>query len=155
MSSTSDSVVVGIGNAWRGDDAVGILVARAVRDRVPDDVTVVEHEGEPTALLDLWSGRSLAVVVDAISGAGPPGSVRSFDATEAPLPSSFPAASTHAFTLAQAVELGRQLGRLPERLIVLGVEGRDFGAGAELHPAVIRGAEEAAARVLRLVSKNY
>jgi hydrogenase maturation protease len=126
-----------------------------VRDRVPDDVTVVEHEGEPTALLELWSERRLAVVIDAISGAGPPGAVRSFDATKAPLPSSFLGASTHAFTLAQVVELGRQLGRLPERLIVLGVEGRDFGAGAELDPAVVRGVDEAAARVLRLVSENY
>ena len=47
----AERLVVGIGNPDRGDDAVGRLVARALRGRVPADVRVVEQDGEATALL--------------------------------------------------------------------------------------------------------
>ena len=62
MSSANSPVtVIGVGNAWAGDDAAGVLVARMVRDRAPDGVAVIEHEGEPTALLDAWEGARLAI----------------------------------------------------------------------------------------------
>ncbi len=44
--------------------------------------------------------------------------------------------STHAFGVGDAVELARALGRLPARVVVYGVEGADFTAGAPLSAAV-------------------
>jgi hydrogenase maturation protease len=44
--------------------------------------------------------------------------------------------STHAFGVAEAVELARELGRLPGRLEVYAIEGADFSAGAELSAEV-------------------
>jgi hypothetical protein len=38
--------------------------------------------------------------------------------------------STHAFSVAEAVELAGALGRLPARVDVYAVEGKDFRAGA-------------------------
>ena len=151
MSSGSDRVVIGVGNAWAGDDAAGLLVARMVRERAPADVAVIEHEGEPTSLLEEWRGAALAIVVDATSGGGSPGEVRVMDATDAPLPAAFTGTSTHAFGLAEAIELGRALGRLPERLLVVGVEGARFEAGVEPSAEVGRALEPAADRVLALL----
>jgi hydrogenase maturation protease len=93
------------------------------------------------ALLDLWSGARAAVVVDAMSSGAAAGTVRRFDVAGAPLPvGSFKATSTHALDVSGAVELGRALGRLPRELVIIGVEGRSFGAGdalsAELAAAV-------------------
>jgi hydrogenase maturation protease len=149
------AVVIGLGNAWSGDDAAGLLVARALRGRLPEGVALVEHEGEPTALIDAWADAELAIVADATAGGGPPGTVRDYDVSTSPLPSTATGASTHAFTLAQAIELGRALGRLPPRLFVVGVEGRRFEAGAEVGGAVAEGVEAAAARVLELLRDNY
>ena len=42
--------MIGVGNALRGDDAAGLLVARRVRDRGAD-ADVFEHEGDPTGIL--------------------------------------------------------------------------------------------------------
>jgi hydrogenase maturation protease len=145
MSSASrNAVVIGVGNSWAGDDGAGIAVARALAGHLTPGVRVVEHEGEPTALLDLWRDADLAIVVDAVSGSGEPGSVRVFDAVAGPLPSCVSGPSTHAFSVAQAIELGRSLGRLPPRLLFVGIEGRRFGAGRDLTPAVEQGVEEAA-----------
>jgi hydrogenase maturation protease len=155
MTSTpSGLLVVGLGNSWAGDDAAGVLVARELRERLPQGVALMEHEGEPTALIDAWSGRRLAIVVDATSGAGAPGAISCFDATTSPLPSGFKASSTHAFSLVEAIELARSLGRLPGRLIVVGVEGQSFAAGAEPSPAAAAGIESACTQVLELLRAN-
>ncbi len=45
-------------------------------------------------------------------------------------------ASTHAFSVPDALELGRALGRAPRRVVVIGVEGAAFGMGDPLTPAV-------------------
>jgi hydrogenase maturation protease len=115
----------------------------------------LEHEGEPTALVEMWAGRRLVVIVDAMAGSEAPGTLRWFDATTAPLPSAFSGASTHAFSLPQAIELSRALGGLPERLFVLAIEGSEFRAGPEPDPAVARAAEQAADTLVRFIGENY
>jgi hypothetical protein len=59
------------------------------------------------------------------------------EASAAPLPALLrPASSTHAFGVHAALELARALGRLPQRVVVLGVVGARFDAGAALSTAV-------------------
>jgi hydrogenase maturation protease len=127
--------VIGVGNAYRGDDAVGLAVAERVRARATE-VDVLACEQEPIQMLDAWDGADLALLVDAVSSGAEPGTVHRLDATAGPLPAAVFRGSTHAFGVAEVVELGRALGRLPARLLVYGVEGRAFAAGDELTPAV-------------------
>ena len=129
-------VLIGVGNAYRGDDAVGLTVAERARNAVADDVVVLECEQEPTRLIDAWEGADVVVVVDACAGADAPGTVHRYDVGKGPLPARVFRSSTHAFGVGDAVELSRALGRLPRRLLVYGVEGSDFAAGAGLSPAV-------------------
>jgi len=147
----SRRVVIGVGNAYRGDDAVGLAVAERVRDAVPDDVVVLECEQEPTRLVDAWDGADVAVVVDACAGDDAPGTVHRFDAGDGPLPARVFRSSTHAFGVGDAVELSRALGRLPARLVVYGIGGASFVAGAGLSDPVesaLDGVVEAIARDL-------
>jgi hydrogenase maturation protease len=141
-------VVVGVGNAVRGDDAAGLAVAGRVRERGPDGVAVVECEQEPTRLLDAWDGADLALVVDASLSGAEPGTVHRFDATVDPVPARVFRSSTHAFGIGDAVELGRALGRLPARVVVYGIEGADFGLGSGVSDPVARAVEEVAGAVL-------
>ncbi len=144
--------VIGVGNAWRGDDGVGLLVARIVRKALPD-LDVRDCEGEPVALLDAWEGANAVWLVDAVRSGAAPGTVHRLDVGQKELPHELFRASTHAFGLAEAVELARALGRLPERLVVYGVEGRRFGAGDNLSRDVEQAAAEVAAAVLREVAE--
>jgi hydrogenase maturation protease len=89
-------------------------------------------------------------VIDAVSSGAEPGTVHRFDASRTPLPASLRrASSTHALGLAEAIELGRALDRLPARVIVYGIEGERFEAGAALTPAVAAAVEAVAAAVQR------
>jgi hydrogenase maturation protease len=128
--------VVGIGNAWRSDDAVGLVVARRLREVLPESVEVLEREGEPTGLIETWTDAEALWLVDAVSSGARPGTVHRVDASHADLPVQFGGGSTHHFSLGEAVAMARALGRLPGHVVVFGVEGERFEIGDELSPEV-------------------
>jgi hydrogenase maturation protease len=134
--------VVGFGNRWRGDDAVGLEVAARLEGKLPDEVEVVAREGEPTGLIDTWEPGDEVWLVDAVSSGAAPGTVHRLDASERELPAEIFRASTHHLGVPEAVELARALGRLPRRVIVYGVEGADFDAGRGITPEVAAAAEQ-------------
>jgi len=136
------TLVIGIGNLYRGDDALGIVVARRVKARNPAQVTIVEQSGEGAALLEAWQDASSVIVVDAMNSGARPGTIQRFDAHTEPLPGRTFPCSTHAFGLLEAMELARVLGKLPQRLIVYGVEGKSFAPGEGLSAEVEQAADE-------------
>jgi hydrogenase maturation protease len=145
---TATALLLAVGNESRGDDAAGLLVARRLRHRT-GDVTVREMRPDGIELLEVWQDAESVVIVDATSSGAPPGTITRFDAVAGALPASTFAVSTHVVGVAQAVELARTLGRLPARLIVIGIEGRRFGQGDALSPEVGSAVEEAAERALK------
>ncbi len=140
---TPSRLLVGLGTLGGGDDAVGLLVAEQVADLHLARVQVAVVE-DPTALLDLWPGREVVVVVDAVCSGAAPGCLQllSTGTGLAGLPGLATAVrspgGTHGFGLAAVAELSRTLGRLPARLHVLGVEAQSFRTGAPLSPQVAR-----------------
>jgi hydrogenase maturation protease len=130
-------VVVGVGNPYRRDDGVGLVLAERIGGRAPAGVTVLTQEQEPSRLLEAWEGAGAAVVVDAVASGAQPGTLYRFDATVDPVPAGVFRSSTHAFGVGDAIELSRALGSLPPRVVVHGVEGGSFEAGEGLSGAVI------------------
>jgi hydrogenase maturation protease len=128
--------VIGVGNAFRTDDAVGLAVTRTLAGTLPDDVDVLEREGEPTSLIDAWEDADAVWLVDAVSSDSVPGTISRIDGAAQTVPPGFARSSTHHFGLPEAVELARAIGRLPARLIIYGIEGANFAAGETLSPDV-------------------
>jgi len=144
----SPTLVIGLGNEYRRDDAVGLVVARRLREAAPESVLVLEETGEGASLLESWQDADTVILIDAVQSGAAPGTVHRLDARAQPIAKKFFRFSTHAFGLAEAVELARALGRLPPRLIVYGVEGKSFEAGLGLSPEVEAAALVVAERVL-------
>jgi hydrogenase maturation protease len=111
-------------------------------------VRVLDCDDEPIRLLDDWAGLDLVVVVDAVSSGAAPGTLHRVEADGGRLPRDLGLASTHAFGIEDALELGRALGRAPDRVVVHGVEGGRFGIGDELSAAVAGALDALAERVL-------
>jgi hydrogenase maturation protease len=130
------TVVIGVGNPLRGDDAAGVVVAERLRPRVPEGVEVVACDEEPSRLMDAWEGADSVVLVDTVSSGAPPGTLHRFDAGEVAVPARTFRSSTHAIGIAETIELARALGRLPRRVRVYGVEAGGFATGAALTAAV-------------------
>jgi hydrogenase maturation protease len=143
-------LIIGIGNAYRSDDAVGLTVAHAIQANRLPHTAILEATGDGTALLEAWQGREAVILIDAVTSGAPAGTIYQLDAQSEPLSPDLCALSTHAFGVAQAIELARTLGNLPARLVVFGIEGKRFVAGLGLSPEVERAAQQAVEDVTRL-----
>lgn len=141
------ALVIGIGNPYRGDDGAGLAVAAQIRAAALPGVRVRELEGDLVSLIDAWEGARLVYLADAVSSGGSPGTVHRLDSSSGLPPGPFRHRGTHTFSLADVIELGRALGRLPRRVIAYGIEGASFEAGTTLSPQAARGAAEAVKRL--------
>lgn len=135
-------LLIGLGNPDRGDDGVGVLVAR---DFPAESMDVCLARGEATELLALLQGREAVYLVDCVCTGAPPGTLHRFEG-ELPRTGN---ASTHGMGLAEAVELARVLDCLPGRLVVLGIEGSAFELGSGVSPAVLLAVPRAVEALLR------
>jgi hydrogenase maturation protease len=142
------TVVIGIGNPDRGDDAAGPQLLGRLRGRLPAHVQLIEQRGEATALLAQLQGCDAAYLIDACRSGSPPGALRRIDARDCPLPPDSGECSTHGFGLAQALELARALGLLPRRCVVYCIEGASYDPGAPLSAPVRCAIDTLAARLI-------
>jgi len=147
-------LVIGVGNDYRHDDAVGLIVARRLKGHVADNVTVLEESGEGTALMAAWQGADVVILVDALHSRASPGTVRRLEASALTGHEHLFRVSTHAISVADAIELAGAMGMLPPQLIIYGIEGEDFEAGVGLSPAVERAARQVVEAVLEEVTGN-
>ncbi len=127
------ALVIGFGNPDCGDDAAGPLVARLLAGRIA--ARVLERHGDALALLDVWEGAALLVLVDAAAPMDTPGRIHRLDLTT-DLPRELSVGSVHSFGLPEAVALSRRLGTLPPRVVVYAIEGWCFDVGGTVSAAV-------------------
>ena len=137
-------LVAGIGNPDCGDDAAGLVVARALKRSMAAEFDVKELRGEPMELMAAMKGREEAILVDAIAPFSGAGTLHMIDASRSPLPVElFGHVSTHSFGLVESIELARVLGDLPPRILVVGIEGANFEPSSPLSPAVKKATRKA------------
>ncbi len=120
---------LGVGNLYRGDDGVGPYLAHKMAESgVLDEqgVEVLPHSGEGASLIHIWEGQDKVVIVDCMKTGLPLGTVQRFDAVKEKLNGGVFRYSSHLFGLAEAVEMARQLGKLPPEMIIYGIEGISF-----------------------------
>jgi hydrogenase maturation protease len=148
MLKGTNQLIIGIGNDFRRDDAVGLIVSRQLKEKNLADVQVAESSGEGAQLMELWKGADSVILVDAVSSEKEPGTIQRFEAHARSLPAQTFRYSTHAFSLSEAIELARAMNELPPCLIVYGIEGKDFEAGVGLSSEVAQAVEKVADKIL-------
>jgi len=134
----NNTLLIGVGNEFRSDDALGILVAREIHRRHLGDIRVLEFEGHGASLLDAWEGVDHLLIVDAVNASAPPGSILRFDVSQSKLPAQLFQESSHAFGVAEAIELARELHRLPATVLFYGIIGESFETGQGLSDRVLK-----------------
>ncbi len=144
-------VVIGLGNKYRGDDAVGPIVTDMLRAMQLPDVIVVSGIEDGVSLISHWDDADICIVVDCVVTDGVPGEIYRFCPLESQFPANFRSSySTHALGLSQVIELARAIGRLPRRLVVFGIEGLNFISGTPIGCEV----RKAALKAARLIRKE-
>ena len=120
MTGPGRVVIIGVGNEFRGDDGAGPEVIARLHGRLPEDVRLVLSDGEPTRLLEAWTGASVAIVVDAVAGLAPGALRRLVFGAAVEGGSDAGVASSHGLGLETAFGLAAAV------LIVHCIQGSDF-----------------------------
>ncbi len=141
-------LVIGLGNAHRRDDRAGLEVLRRLKDLLPGKARFLEGPEDFTALLDLWAGAKRVVVVDAVSSGADPGTIHRIVVGPEGLPGTLHLTSTHGGSLTEAVGLGYALGRMPDSLVVYGIEAEDLRVADGLSPRVEAALPRATERIV-------
>ena len=135
------TVILGVGNEFRGDDGAGRAVARLLRLQLPPEISIHEATGEGTSLMDAWQGAARVILVDAVRSGATPGTIYRIDVSSAPLTTALFPCSTHSFGVADAIETARALHELPPQVVLFGIEGGCFdekqGLSGEVQHSVI------------------
>jgi len=141
------ALVIGYGNALRGDDAAGPEVAEAVAGRGMPGVQALTVPQLTPELAEVLAGARLAVFVDASTGPEA-GGVQVLPLRAAERPESLGHTSDPGLLLALA---GAVYGRCPPAWIVR-VPAVSFQLGAGLSPGAGRGIAAALREVVSLVA---
>lgn len=140
-------LVVGIGNEYRSDDGVGLVVARELQAKKLPCISVIEWNGDGAELMEMWKTADTVIFVDAVSSEAEPGTIFRLDALKQPIPASFSFPSTHTFGVAEVLGLARVLHQLPPRLMIYAIEGKNFTSGSGLSTEVEKAVREVVERV--------
>lgn len=141
--------VIGLGNELRGDDAVGLLAARRLRQAVGHRVEVIEAEMAGLDLIELMKGARFVILIDAVRSGGSPGIIHRLDASNSLIGVQMLSHSSHALGIWDALELARTMGVLPARVIIYGIEAGNTEAGQMLSSSVAKALDEVVGLVVQ------
>lgn len=142
-------LILGLGNELLGDDAVGVLAARALKERLQDKADVIESSLSGMALLDLFIGYEQAIIIDAVkTGRNPPGTIYELSPTDL---STVLAPSPHYAGLPELIVTAQRLHLdFPTEIKIFAIEVEDlYTIGEKLSPAVARALGELVQRIER------
>ena len=138
--------IMAVGNAFYGDDGVGAAVLDQIRKAdVFPGAELFDAHTDALSLLDHLDRDRLNVIIDAADMGLPPGEVAWFQPEDVAFKIALDHLSMHGFGLPETFALAEQLGLMPERTIIVGVQPERIEINRGLSPAV-------AAAVPRVIS---
>ncbi len=147
--------ILGCGNTLMGDDGVGIrAIERLQKMKLPENVEIIDAGVGGLAILSWIEDADKVVIVDAVqTGNEPPGTVYKFTDKELP-PSDMFMLSLHDLNLVDTINVGRLVQKMPEDVIIIGVEVKRLAEFTrELTPEVEAALPEVLDLVLREINK--
>jgi hydrogenase maturation protease len=97
---------------------------------IPQDVEVIDGGTSPDLPYYIEDVDKL-IIVDAVTGDGPPGSIYRFHPEDVNLQSER-ALSVHELNLEESLRTMRLMGNKPKEVVIIGVEPKEMGWGTEL-----------------------
>lgn len=139
--------ILGIGSP-SGDDQAGWLVVDALLARgvqAGGGIVLAKLDRPGANLIPLLDGAAWVILIDAMQSIGSVGRIRHFGMEDWPAYSR--GLSSHGFGVLDALSLARELGSLPSRLDLYGIEIGPANPGAQAGDAIEAAAQQLARRI--------
>jgi hydrogenase maturation protease len=121
--------VIGIGNPLRRDDGIGIVLVQKLREQkktLPKYLEFIDGGTGGMSLLHSIVGFETVLCIDAVQLHAPPGSSRVFTIDDIKKNKDIFETAPHEINLVQVIELAKQMGELPKKLRIFGVQPKDM-----------------------------
>jgi len=129
-------VVLGLGNPLFQDEGLGIhLIHQLMHEAMDEQVEFVDGGTDALALLGVVEEADHLLIIDAIDGDHPPGTIRQLTGKEIPLLVNG-RMSVHQIGFQEVLALAGLRGRLPADIVLIGVQPQSLDWGTELSPLV-------------------
>lgn len=145
-----NTVIAGLGS-WQGDDQAGWRLIELLRKCASLRAQLVALQ-EPTELITYLDGCHRLVIVDACLSGAAPGSIFRFRWPDVRI-DQLRSESSHSFGIGSTLHLSERLGKLPQQVVVFGIEVEACHCLWKLTSAVEHGLHRLKRRVLREVSE--
>ncbi|GJL60384.1 MAG: hydrogenase [Nitrospirales bacterium] len=145
--------IIGLGNAFCADDAVGIVVARQLLPYESPSVSIIEGGLAGLTLLHEMEGTDKLILIDAVSSQSEIGTLLRFTIpqdldTIGQLAWSTSGSSTHDWGLGAALTLAETLSELPPSVVIYGIEIATVQQGFALSPKVAKAIQTVVTRIV-------
>lgn len=148
----SGALVIGLGNRWRGDDALGPMVLDGLRANLGNAVDLLESPGDSLTLINAWQKRDCVYLIDACRDDSlDDGHLVTIDnalADSASLKQLHHPTSSHVLDVEQAIAMSRAMGTAPDKLVIYAVVASQFSRGSDPGAAV----QSAVGRLVKILT---
>jgi hydrogenase maturation protease len=136
-SHRATTLVIGLGNLALTDDGIGMHAVERLctRYELPAGVEAVRGGTAGLLLLPLMADASRVIIVDAIDGGAPPGTLLRLEG-QAVAGAFADVVTAHDIGLIDLLAAARLTGHWPGRLVIIGVQPASVDVGTELSPRV-------------------
>ncbi len=150
-------IIIGIGQKFRGDDAIGPEVVLAWEKKYPEKAEKLQIKISPLPgleLLGLFEDADTAILVDAVQSGGQAGEIH-IVGSEQLVSFGAGSGSVHGFGVAETLALGRLANpeAIPENLIIIGIEAKDLDVGEPISAEVRESIPNAVVKLDEIVSQ--
>lgn len=127
--------IIGIGNPLRRDDGIGIILLEKLKEQkkdLPEEIEFIDGGTGGMNLLHVFSSFDNVLIIDAVQLHINPGSYKLFTADDININKKIIYISTHENQLPQVIEMSKQLGELPKKFFIFGIQPKDISYGTTL-----------------------
>lgn len=143
-------VILGVGNVLFSDEGVGIKALEELKENFifPENVELIDGGTLGIGLMPYLEGVNRLIILDAVLGGGPPGRVYEFKGEQIRTMFSRKV-SMHNVGLQDVLYILDFLDRIPEEMVLIGVEPKSLSLGCSLSPVVRSSLEMVVEKVLK------
>lgn len=120
--------VIGIGNIYRRDDAIGIIIAKQIKERL--DLDVIESS-EPSSILEVIDRYDEVIIIDAMRVKSKVGTVHKFENEQVFNFDTEYLTSTHSLNVVDILKMLKSIRDIP-KITLYAIEAADFNIGKGL-----------------------
>lgn len=129
-------MVLGIGNILMKDEGVGVRTIEYMKKLdLPEEVELMDGGTSTPLLFPYFTEVDHLIVIDAVKGNMPPGSIYRLKPEDLLPPDDSPV-SLHDLGLVNALQMAEQIGMRPKTVVIFGVEPKEIDWGMELTPEI-------------------